>query len=717
MVENAFDLILYNGTIFDGCGTPPVQCDIAIKNGKIACVAKSISGKTKASRNLAGLWVLPGFIDIHTHYDIEVEISPGLTESVQNGVTTVVMGNCSLSVTYGSPSNLADMFLRVETLPRILTEKWLKASVAWETPQEYFNHLSMLPMGPNVAALLGHSSLRAHVMGMERSLTKKASKVELIKMKELAEKAIDAGCIGISIDMVPWHMMSGKFRGRTIPSQHANFREYRMLAEVCRKRDVVFQVTPNPQDLRSVWAILWMSLGIVRRPLRVTILAALDSVAYPKAWRLFPSLLFFFNRLLKGNIRFQTLTEPFTVYSDGPITPLFEEFSTGIRLNDQETRTERISLWKDSAFRRKFRLEWTSRWRNTFHRNLNLMKVIESPNPALIGKTFAEIAAEQKKDPLELFIELLEQFDTDIRWVTTGANNRQDIRFKLLSHSHILPGFTDAGAHVRNLGYYDGALSLIRQAVSTGFMAPEKAIERVTGEPERWFNLDRGELKLGKKADILVLDPKKIKGILSEQIEHSDPLLDGALRMVKRGAEEIESVYINGKLAVTDGNITDVVGNEYLGEVLFSTNNQGAMKRIDSRNKINDEIIDHPFVDYWDIFILKHQDNRNITLHCLGVLLNYSALVCLALTWNPWCLMFVPLSQVIGLLGHYLFERSHIDKRDAIFSFRAIYCLNKLFIRVVTGNYFKDISNVNTRLQEHLKQKNIESKRKKALNS
>ena len=460
-----------------------------------------------------------------------------------------------------------------------------------------------------------------------------------------------------------------------------------------------------------------MSLGIVRRPLRVTILAALDSVAYPKAWRIFPILLFFFNRILKGNIRFQTLTEPFTVYSDGPITPLFEEFSTGVRLNDQETRTERAALWKDSAFRQKFRSEWTSRWRNTFHRDLNLMEVVESPDPSLKGKTFAEIAAEQKTDSVELFIDLLEKFDTDIRWVTTGANNRQDIRLKLMSNDHILPGFTDAGAHVRNLGYYDGALSLLRQAVSTGFIAPEKAIARVTGEPARWFKLDRGELKPGKMADILVLDPKKIKEILSEQVEHADPLLDGALRMVKRGAEEIESVYIEGKLAVADGNVTEVLGKKPMGEVLLSTNNQDDLVRLNPRNKINDEIIDHPFVDYWDIFVLKHQDIGNITSHCLGVLLNYVALVCLLLTWNPWFLVLVPLSQLIGLLGHHLFERSHIDKRDAVFSFRAIYCLNKLFIRVVTGKYFKDISRVNARLQEYLKLKSIEPEKRVGVNS
>jgi hypothetical protein len=478
-----------------------------------------------------------------------------------------------------------------------------------------------------------------------------------------------------------------------------------MLADVCRSRDAVFQVTPNPQDIRSVWAVLWMSLGVFRRPLRVTILAALDSVVYPKAWRIFPALLFVFNKILRGNIRFQTLTEPFTVYSDGPITPLFEEFSTGVKLNDQETRAHRVALWRDQAFREKFRQEWTNPWRNTFHRDLSLMDIVESPDRSMIGKSFAQIAVEQNGEPVEVFMGLLEKFDTAIRWVSTGANDRQDIRLKLMSNEHILPGFTDAGAHVRNLGYYDGALSLLRQAVSTGYISPEKAIARVTGEPARWFKIDKGILKSGNSADILIIDPAKIKSEISEQIEHKDPLLDGALRMVKRGAEEIESIYINGKLVMANGVLANSLGKEPFGEVLLSSNEVSNIIRSDPRNRINDTITDHPFVDYWDIFVLKHQDVRNISSHFLGVLIIYSILVSVLLTRNFWLLLLLPLSQIIGLLGHFLFERSHIDKKDAIFSWRAVYCLNKMFFRVLTGKYFQDIRNVNEKLTEYIKSK------------
>lgn len=699
-MEGPIDLLLRNGTVFDGRGTSPRRLDVGVRDGKVIAMQPSLTAVAKEVKDVSGMWVLPGFIDIHTHYDIEVEVAPGLSESVRHGVTSVVMGNCSLSVTYGEPGTLADMFLRVETLPRVLIEKWLDRSISWNDARGYLEHLGTLSLGPNTAALLGHSSLRAHVMGLERSLTERASEQEIAKMKALAEDALEAGLIGISIDMLPWHMMSGEHRGTAIPSHHASFREYKMLAEVCRSRDAVFQVTPNPQDARSFLAILAMSLSVLRSPLRVTVVAALDAVSCRPLWRLFPPLLFVFNRLLGSNIRFQTLTEPFTVYSDGPITPLFEEFPAGVELNNQETRNDRRKLWRTPSFRKRFRREWSSRRRRSFHRNLAEMTVVKSPDSSMVGKSFAQIARERKGDPVEEFMNLLEQFDTDIRWVSTGANDREWVRLKLLKSKHILPGFTDAGAHVRNLGYYDGALSLLRQAVSTNFIAPEVAIARVTGEPGEWFNLKRGTLEPGCPADIIVLDPQKLSGALLDQIEYQDPLLDGAPRMVKRGVDEIRAVYVNGKLAVSDGSLTEALGSEQLGSVISAR--EVRERRVDPRNRINREITSHPFLNYWDIFVLKHQDRRNIALHCIGMLVMYCIPVSALILQYPLILAFLPLSQVIGLLGHYLFERSHIDTRDAIFSLRAICALHKLFFTVIVGTYGQDLDRVRRLMAEHL---------------
>ncbi len=566
------DLLIQNGLIFDGLGSAPVRGDVGVQEGRIVVIKPSLPAVAREIIDASGLWVTPGFIDIHTHYDLELEIAPGLSESVRHGVTTVVIGNCSLSVAIGAPQMLADIFQRVETLSHRLIEKWLQKAISWHTPAEYLDHLRQLPLGPNVAPLFGHSALRSHVMGLERSLTVQPSESDRQTMQQIAAEALDAGFIGISIDMFPWHRMSGEWRGCSIPSQHAEFSEYAMLANLCRQRDLVFQVTPNLQRLTSFLDILRMGTGISRPPLRLTVLSALDAVHDRRLWRLFAPLLNIWNRILGGNVRFQTLTESFTIYSDGPVTPLFEEFPTGAQLNSCESRQERQHLWQSEAFRRQFRQEWLNNWRKSFHRQLELMEVVRCPESSWQGLSFAEIAHTKQQEPVDFFIRALQHYDTELRWVASGANDRLKPRLAMMRHPYILPGFTDAGAHVRNLGYYDGALSLLKQAITTNFLSPEAAIHRVTGEPAHWFRLDTGVLKVGAQADLVLLNPQALNQPISPQVEISDPLLDGEPRMVKRNSEKVvQAVYIKGVKVVHQGKVYECLGRKRLGTVLSPT--------------------------------------------------------------------------------------------------------------------------------------------------
>jgi len=565
------DLLIKNGLIFDGLGSAPIRGNVGIKNGNIVAISPALPDNAHKIVDASGLWVTPGFIDIHTHYDLELEIAPSLSESVRHGVTTVVIGNCSLSIAIGAPQMLADIFQRVETISHQLIKKWLRKSISWQTPAEYLQHLRQLPLGANIAPMFGHSALRSHVMGLERSLTVQPSEIELKTMEKIAADALDAGFTGISIDMFPWHRMSGEWRGWTIPSQHAKLKEYAMLANLCRQRDLVFQVTPNLQQLTSFADILVMGLGIGQKPLRMTILSALDAVHDRRLWRVFSPLLFIWNRILQGNVRFQTLTEPFTIYSDGSVTPLFEEFPTGAQLNSCQSREEREQLWKSPGFCHQFRQEWLNPHRKSFHRQLELMVIVRSPEPNWQGLSFAEIACQRQQESVDFFMQTLQKYDTDLRWVATGANDRLEPRLAMMQHPHILPGFTDAGAHVRNLGYYDGALSLLKQAIATNFLSPEAAIHRVTGEPAGWFRLDTGVLKIGAKADLVLLNPQFLHQPISPQVEILDPILDGEPRMVKRGSDDIvEAVYLQGIQVVEKGQVSYRLGQEKLGNVLSS---------------------------------------------------------------------------------------------------------------------------------------------------
>jgi N-acyl-D-aspartate/D-glutamate deacylase len=558
------ELLIRNGLLFDGIN-PGRRLDVAISDGRIVAIARHLRMEAEREIDAAGMWVTPGFIDIHTHYDLEVEIAPALSESVRHGVTTVVIGGCSLSTTYGAPEDLADIFSRVETLPKDLIEPWLRKAEPRRKAREYFDHLAELKLGPNVAAMLGHSTLRVAVMGLERSLRDHATPQELREMRKLAEQALEAGCIGISVDMVHWHKVNGAFAGRALPSHHAALEEYEMLAQVCRNRDAVFQVTPNPENPRTVLDIIGLSTGIWRAPLRNTILSALDMDRMPHLWRFYGPLLFVCNQLLGCNIKLQTLPEPFVIYADGHITPFFEEFSAGVKLNNCKDREARRLMWRDPAFRQEFFDNWKS-GRATFHRDLNGMYIVSCPDDKLVGRSIAAVARQAGVDPLEYFATLLERYDELLRWKACSANARDTIRHKLLRHRHILPGFSDAGAHSRNLAFFDSALTVLRQAVQFNVMPIERAIRRITSEPAAWFNLQAGVLAPGSRADINVIDPERLRQPVPAPKCVKDEVLQGAARMVKRDRiPAVRHVFIKGVEVVRHGMPLDALGAKRLG--------------------------------------------------------------------------------------------------------------------------------------------------------
>src|SRR6202040_2959025 len=142
-----------------GAGSPARWADVAIRDGKVEAIGAGLPQRAAREVDAANCWVMPGMLDIHTHYDAEIEAMPGLDESVRHGVTTVVMGNCSLSAALGTKKDILDVFSRVESLPRDVLSKWLGDEIKWQGVREYYPHLDRLPIGPNVASLLGHSDV------------------------------------------------------------------------------------------------------------------------------------------------------------------------------------------------------------------------------------------------------------------------------------------------------------------------------------------------------------------------------------------------------------------------------------------------------------------------------------------------------------------------------------------------------------------------------
>src|SRR3954451_24399328 len=267
-----YDVIVRNGSWFDGTGFPPRVRTLCIRGDVVVAVSEQPLDETGCPDviDAAGKWIAPGFIDVHTHYDAEVLLDPGLRESVRHGVTTVLLGNCSLSAVYADSEDVADLFSRVEAVPRKFVLGALEAKKSWTTPAEYVAALDDLPLGPNVGSMLGHSDLRTSVLGLDRATTEgiEPSDAELDRMADLLDQALDAGLVGMSGMDAPIDKLDGdRYRSRALPSTFATWRERRKLISVLRRRGRLLQSAPNTKNaVSALMFFLTSSRMFGRRP-------------------------------------------------------------------------------------------------------------------------------------------------------------------------------------------------------------------------------------------------------------------------------------------------------------------------------------------------------------------------------------------------------------------------------------------------------------------
>ena len=558
------DIAINGGLFFDGRGGDPVSRSLGIRGGEVVEVSESPIDPSRADEvfDATDRWVMPGFIDLHTHYDAEIEVAPSLFESVRHGVTTIFMGSCSLGASLGKPEDIADIFCRVEGVPREIMLPILKERKDWETLGEYFEHLEGMPLGPNVASFVGHSNLRMHVMGFDRSVQPKVrpTKAELERIDTLLHEGLDLGYLGLSIQTLPWDKLDGdRFPARPLPSYFAPWSEYRRLTKILRRRDRVFQGVPNIVTKVNVLLFLLESMGLFRKPLRTTVISLMDIIADRKIVRFVPWLSRLFNRFFGADFRFQALPNLFDVWSDGMQLVIFEEFGAGTEAINHADLDERAKLLADPAYRKRFKRQWTNFLApRVYHRDFRHSEVLACPDGAVVGKSFAEIAQARECHVVDAFLDLAQAHGEELRWYSVMANDRVKPLEFISSHPDILVGFSDAGAHLRNMAHYNfplRLLKLVRDAELRGepFMSMGQAVYRVTGEIANWFHIDAGELDIGRRADIVIVNPERLDEHLDEAHEAPMDGFNGLKRLVRRNDATVDAVLIRGRVASRAG--------------------------------------------------------------------------------------------------------------------------------------------------------------------
>lgn len=575
----SFDTIIRNGRWFDGTGAPSAVRNIGIRDGHVVTISPDLLDETDCPQviDATGKWVMPGMLDIHTHYDVEVLGGPSLSESLRHGVTTAMLGSCSLSTVHVGGVDAGDLFGRVEAIPRDQVIAAVDDKKTWTTCDEYVSALESLPLGPNLAAFIGHSDMRTAVMGLDRATRKdqRPTAAEQARMEQMLKEALDAGFVGMSSQQLLFDKIDGDTcRSRTLPSTYAKPRELRRLKSMLRRAGRVLQSGPDIQNPLNLASQVAQSLGLFRKQLKTSLLSAADIKANPYAiWMMGP--LAKAANALGGNFRWQHLPVPFEVYADGIDLVVFEEFGSGAAALHLRDEVERNELLRDESYRRKFRKDYDSKFGvRVWHRDFFDAEIVACPDESVVGKTFGQVGQERGElHPVDAFLDLVLEHGTALRWRTTISNHRPEVLKKLARDPGIQLGFSDAGAHLRNMAFYNMGLRLLRhvrdaEQAGAPFMSIEQAVHRLTGELADWYRIDAGHLRIGDRADVVIVDPEYLDDSLDAYAEEIVDHYGGLSRMVNRNDDTVTAVLVGGRTVFADGALTDLVGKQRTGQFL-----------------------------------------------------------------------------------------------------------------------------------------------------
>ena len=239
-----FDLVIRDALLLDGLGSPPRRAGVAVKDGRIVEVGK-ILGSARETIVADGLALMPGIIDNHTHYDAQLTWDPWASPSPALGVTTAIIGNCGFTI---APCRARDRDLVMKNLTQVegMSLEVLRTGIRWdfETVPQYLDMLERRGAALNVAAFVGHSSIRTYVMG-DAATERPATDEEISQMRALVLQGMRAGAIGFSTSTSPAHNGEG---GRPMPSRLADAAELRALVGCLREAGRgVFMLTKGGQ--------------------------------------------------------------------------------------------------------------------------------------------------------------------------------------------------------------------------------------------------------------------------------------------------------------------------------------------------------------------------------------------------------------------------------------------------------------------------------------
>jgi len=546
----AYDVVIRGATICDGSGSPGYIGDVAIQGDRLA----EIGGKAGAAhRDIDGdgLVVAPGFIDGHTHMDAQLLWDPQVTSSCYHGVTSIVTGNCGLSLAPCKPEDrdvLLQTFSRVEGMDINL----LRSAVEWRWTdmRGYMDDVDSVRPALNVGMLVGHCPLRQYVMG-EDAVKRAATAQEISDMQRLLREAMQAGMLGFSTNQNPRHFRED---GEPLPTRLAEPQELDALGQVLKELNRgMIQISSAAQNPERVAKLADFSVRTGRPVVWNTIL---HRWAQPAEWQ---ELLQATEQSFKrgGHAWANTNVRPFNNRFNLRDAQEFDEFPTWKVLMFTPLE-ERRKAFGDPAVRAKLRWEAVDNPNpGTFHKRWDLVYIVKpklEKNAHLKGDNVAHLAETQGKNVMDAFLDLCLEEDLETGFQTANNNGDPDAVGQIVASPYTVLGQSDAGAHVAiDAGFGYCTLLLAKYVRERGDLTLEEAVRKLTSMQADILGIsDRGLLKTGMAADVVLFDPATVAPCEPELL-HDFP--GGAARLAQQ-AEGIRLVLVNGGVLLEDGEVT-----------------------------------------------------------------------------------------------------------------------------------------------------------------
>ena len=559
-----YDLIVRNGTVVDGTGLPRRRIDVAVKDGKIARLARLNGATAREEIDAQGLIVAPGIVDAHTHYDPQITFDPYATMSCFHGVTTVLAGNCGFSA---APVRLQDVeflkgvFAKVEDMDPIAL-----SGVAWDHCESFEHFLASLQgrLGINFACYIGHSSIRRWVMG-EAASERAATSAELAEMRNLVARAMQAGAAGLSTSLSPTHL---DLTGRPVPSRFADGEEVLALAEEVGRfgaGSICFLPLGTTRGLTDEDHEFIIEIG--RRsglPVIIQGIAAYSKVDVPgEGW---DNARAFLDKATAEGAPFYSLltTRPFerpVVFDETnhhwqavptwhALTrmPLDQKRAT---LKDPKARDEmRHAVENQNRDPAKGTTLPAPQWQHVFIADSPTM-----PFEAHGRRSIADLAAEKEIAPGDFVLDLAlaDDFTTQLTWnmnsadfVKAVSNTQRDPR--------LIIGVSDGGAHLAKDDQADWSSYFLATWVRDRHVwSLEEGIRQITEVPAALLGFaDRGALRVGAWADMMIFDPDTIGPTIKKFVRD----LPGGVGRYKAYGQGVHATIVNGQPIVLKGELT-----------------------------------------------------------------------------------------------------------------------------------------------------------------